>query len=141
MLGFFVCLFLYLTMISTKTEKNNDDTTWKQKKKDSVFSSLLPHHLLSLLLQIRFLIKEAALIAQEFIGPRMRKWGLRLVFLPWPWFRSVFYKSYLQKRWEVVCLNEYFAVKVFKLRDVNKIISLELIPVPVYVYEEGRDRI
>ena len=127
-------------MISTKTEKMMT-LHENKKKKDSVFSSLLPHHLLALLLQLWFLIKEATLIAQEFIGPRMRKWGLRLVFLTWPWFRSVFSKSYLQKRWEVFCLNEYFVVKIFKLRDVNKIISLELIPVPVCVYGEGRDRI
>jgi len=114
----------------------------KIEKMDSVFSSLLPHHLLSLFLQIRFLIKEATLIAQEFIGTRIRKWGLRLALLPWPWFRSVFSKYYLQNRWEVVCLNEYFAVKVFKLRYVNKIISLELIPVPVCVYAGGSgDRI
>lgn len=75
-------------------------------EKNSV-SSLQPHHLLFPLPQIRFLIKEATLIAQEFIGPRIRKTGPQIAApeqLPWPWFRSVFSKSYRQKRQEVDCL-------------------------------------
>lgn len=102
-------------------------------EKNSV-SSLQPHHLLSPLPQIRFLIKEATLIAQEFIGPRIRKTGPQIAApeqLPWPWFRSVFSKSYGQKRQEVDCLNEYFAIEVFKPREVYQIINLELIPIPV----------